>query len=718
MPSFIYDPEEHKQFKIVKLPKPLQDFIDSPPPKGSRNTALFAAACQARDLGWDEAQTEATLIPPSLRVELTESDARKTIHSAYTQSKRDPAGRGNVPYGTTYGTAASHAGRSYSKNMKKEVVYDLTPGFALPEPMANGAAKLIEHLFNSGERIYFNRAVLDDDGERETVSVKPDHQRLWTREILLKNLGIERVNGDPAKLFGGDGSHGVYFCVNPLGKTNDSRKADNVADLRYGLIEFDALPVEEQFQIILQSKIPCVAITFSGGKSVHAIVSVDAGLDQALYKARMLAYMEHFRAYGVDPHTKDPSRLSRLPGALREDTQKSQQLLTLNVGCPSYEEWERELMVEQDGLPALEDVFDLVEQVNAGTLVEPEEVIKGIAHVGCKLVLAAGSKNRKTWALADLAASVIGGGLWLDHLQCNKGRVLYLNMELPRYFMTKRIMMILAAKGLTIEKDQLITFNLRGFAAHLAELRPQIEHAIENQKFSLIILDPTYKLMPGGDESGTSDSSILLNQIEKLAVKSGALAAFASHYSKGNQSQKNSIDRISGSGVFARDPDTIITMTEHAADTLETPCLSVDPILRNHKPVEPFVIKWEFPLFKIDSELDPAKLKGEPPKHPKKEKEDEGLILPPGQKAKIQEWCAANLPGSEGNSKGKFVDHLAKVFKVSESTAEKRLKSLMEMDLIKETLQSDSKVGTKNYEWNPNPNPKTNSETESELPEF
>ena len=65
------------------------------------------------------------------------------------------------------------------------------------------------------------------------------------------------------------------------------------------------------------------------------------------------------------------------------------------------------------------------------------------------------------------------------------------------------------------------------------------------------------------------------------------------------------MDRISGSGVFARDPDSIITMTAHEQDD----CFAVDMTLRNFPPQEPFVVRREHPLMIVDSRLDPAKLK-------------------------------------------------------------------------------------------------------------
>ena len=40
-------------------------------------------------------------------------------------------------------------------------------------------------------------------------------------------------------------------------------------------------------------------------------------------------------------------------------------------------------------------------------------------------------------------------------------------------------------------------------------------------------------------------------------------ASVAGHFAKGNASAKGTIDRISGSGVFARDPDSLVVFTRH-----------------------------------------------------------------------------------------------------------------------------------------------------------
>ena len=113
-------------------------------------------------------------------------------------------------------------------------------------------------------------------------------------------------------------------------------------------------------------------------------------------------------------------------------------------------------------------------------------------------------------------------------------------------------------------------------------------------EFVLIILDPCYKLLLGRDENKAGDIASLMDEFEVVAVENRRGSGFGAHYSKGNQAQKESIDRIGGSGVFARDPDSILNFTHHE----QPDCFAVEMTLRNHPPQDPFVVKWEFPLFR------------------------------------------------------------------------------------------------------------------------
>ena len=117
---------------------------------------------------------------------------------------------------------------------------------------------------------------------------------------------------------------------------------------------------------------------------------------------------------------------------------------------------------------------------------------------------------------------------------------------------------------------------------------PRITERVKDGGYSLIVLDPIYKCYGDVDENSAGNVAGLMNAIEALTVETGAAVAFGAHYSKGNQAGKEAIDRISGSGVFARDPDSILNFTRHE----EAEAFTIELTLRNFKPVAPFCVSW------------------------------------------------------------------------------------------------------------------------------
>lgn len=235
----------------------------------------------------------------------------------------------------------------------------------------------------------------------------------------------------------------------------------------------------------------------------------------------------------------------------------------------------------------------------------PPDIIEGLLQRGAKMVLGGASKTYKTWMQLDLGISVATGTTWLGQFQTKRGRVLYINLEIQSGNFAKRIHTICDQQQVKLDRGHFLVWNLRGHAADLSRLMPQLLKGIGEQHFDLIILDPVYKLLGARDENKAGDIASLLNEIESLAVETGAAVAFGAHYSKGNQAGKEVIDRIGGSGVFARDPDTILNFTRHE----EEDCFTVDATLRNHPPIKPFVVRWSFPLMIVDNLLDPTRLK-------------------------------------------------------------------------------------------------------------
>jgi predicted transcriptional regulator len=261
---------------------------------------------------------------------------------------------------------------------------------------------------------------------------------------------------------------------------------------------------------------------------------------------------------------------------------------------------ERGNKVEMVQLPAIEDSATFsVEEIP-----EPDELIEGLVHKGTKVVIGGGSKSFKTWVQLDAAVSVAYGLTWMGR-PTKAGKVLFINFEIKRAFFQRRIKKICEARGITQIAERLDIWNLRGFCAGYKEIIPLIIQRIKDQAYAMVVIDPIYKLYGDTDENSAHEVAQMLNSLEKVCVETDAAVMFGAHYSKGNQASKEAIDRVSGSGVFARDPDSIIPFTKHE----EEGCFSVEPILRNLPPIDGFVVRWNHPLMEIDEDLDATQLK-------------------------------------------------------------------------------------------------------------
>jgi hypothetical protein len=235
---------------------------------------------------------------------------------------------------------------------------------------------------------------------------------------------------------------------------------------------------------------------------------------------------------------------------------------------------------------------------------KPPVLIEGILDKGDKLVLGGASKTKKTWSSLDLAISVATGTPWWG-FDTKQGKVLYLNFELQPYSIAARLSWVRKAKKVNLDEGWFHLSNLRGSACDGAAFVDQVLKELEAKDYDLIMIDPIYKCLGGRNENDAGEVAGLCNAFEKLAVKTGAAVILVAHFSKGNQSGKSPIDRIVGSGVWGRDGDSILTVTEHDQDGAFT----VDATIRNHVEPDSFVIRWQKPLMVRDASLDPGKLR-------------------------------------------------------------------------------------------------------------
>lgn len=235
--------------------------------------------------------------------------------------------------------------------------------------------------------------------------------------------------------------------------------------------------------------------------------------------------------------------------------------------------------------------------------VQPDQILHGILYQGCKLILMAGSKSFKTWTLMDLAYCVGNGLLWWQ-THTKQCPVVYLDFELLEYDFQFRIRKIQEAHGKG-DIDVVRRIGLKGkilSADHWAWIHEEILEA----KGGLILCDPTYKMLCGRDENSAGDISQVTAIFDQITETTGAACGYAQHFSKGNQAGKESIDRGAGSGVWARDADAILVMTPHKEGD---GYLVVEHTLRSFPRIDPFVVRWNLPLFERESQLNPDDLK-------------------------------------------------------------------------------------------------------------
>lgn len=245
-----------------------------------------------------------------------------------------------------------------------------------------------------------------------------------------------------------------------------------------------------------------------------------------------------------------------------------------------------------------------LEDLQANPPPTPPELISGILHQGCKMILGGTSKSNKSWCLLDLALSVASGQPWWGR-PCAKARVLYLNFELHQWALASRIRAILEARpDLCDLNDSLRLWNLRGYATDASTLRPRLQEHLDHENFGLLVIDPAYKLLGNRDENANGDIAGLMNEFETLASRYHASVVFAHHFAKGNAAAKDPIDRMSGAGAWARDPDSIMVITPHEEES----CYAVSSILRNHPQRPDFVLRWDYPLMRPVVDADPTSL--------------------------------------------------------------------------------------------------------------
>lgn len=413
----------------------------------------------------------------------------------------------------------------------------------------------LETLFEPNEKVGYVTNDVWQDSEGKWMPSKGVYDR--TSAELISSL---KKHPDDLGATIGDWKEecGAWIRFNPV---DGGVKNENITRFTYALVESDDMPISEQDAIYRKLELPIATLTHSAGKSLHAIVRVDAeNYDE--YRKRVDFLYDFLEKNGlkVDKQNRNPSRLSRMPGVTRNG--QTQTLITTNIGRKSWVDWLDFVEGANDELPSLTNLAD--ELKSPPKL--PEELIEGVLRCGHKMLISGSSKAGKSFLLMELAVALSEGATWLG-FKCKKSKVLYVNLEIDPASCINRFSEIYKALKIPPKNSKDISiWNLRGHAVPLDKLVPKLLRRINNLHYDAVIIDPIYKVITG-DENNASEMGAFCNQFDKICNETGCATIYCHHHSKGAQGYKKAMDRASGSGVFARDPDAQLDMIQLEADS-------------------------------------------------------------------------------------------------------------------------------------------------------
>lgn len=188
--------------------------------------------------------------------------------------------------------------------------------------MGPDALKLVNLMFNENEYL----CVSDSRYAYVSLPIKIG----TSQEVPL----ISNNNSIPTRIV--DGSSLILMAINPI-KENSNREDVNVSSFRSFLVEMDVGDIKDQINTINHYKLPFSAQIFSGSKSIHTIITLSEDIKNEKtyrYTAKWLFNVITL----ADKNCANPSRGVRIPNAIRPESGKKQELISLKKRV-SHEEF-------------------------------------------------------------------------------------------------------------------------------------------------------------------------------------------------------------------------------------------------------------------------------------------------------------------------------------------------------------------------------------------
>jgi hypothetical protein len=190
-------------------------------------------------------------------------------------------------------------------------------------PETQNALSFLAYLYRDGEKVH-----LFDHMEART----PEQTITISQPMDCRVPAVIRA--------GGMNGLGCWYLCNPIDgewhhnprqDTLSCRSEESVTAFRYAVLESDQAAFEPWLAFIAQLPVRVAAIYTSGGRSIHALIRLDA-TSKAEFDHTIAPLKRPLKVLGADAGSLSAVRLTRLPGCWRPEKNGFQKLLYL---CPN-----------------------------------------------------------------------------------------------------------------------------------------------------------------------------------------------------------------------------------------------------------------------------------------------------------------------------------------------------------------------------------------------
>lgn len=231
-------------------------------------------------------------------------------------------------------------------------------------------------------------------------------------------------------------------------------------------------------------------------------------------------------------------------------------------------------------------------------------IIEGILRRGEVGNIIAATKIGKSWFALMLMICIATGRDWLGR-RVARGNVLLIDNELHEETLENRISAVQFAMRIPPEapRDRFEYVACRGNWISIQDLMEALPSRYPPGSLNLICIDAKYRLFGNGlEENSNDDQTTFHNMIDQFAAVMNCPIVLVHHATKGDQGSKAVTDVGSGGGSQARTVDLHMVIRPH-----QQPDLSVlDAGVRSFTKFEPMTLRWNWPLWSVAEDVEPA----------------------------------------------------------------------------------------------------------------